>query len=298
MKSVYKEQPITQHISQASVIPCSSYVQAVNSDKDYNQFPMKMLNLSLLLLLTLLSFSSCKKQKVNPSPCAGKVRQEADFVIKEHVGHRTFSADTVFRDNYVTFEAIGDFESVEWKIGDDPRKFTTEEVTLSFHQFLGTIDIYLKAFKKPDTKCFTDDDGVYELTKTLTVVEQFDKAFLTKSPLIGRYKGYNEGSPKDTFTVRVEYFDDEKYSTGTFGTHNFYWLSNLPKDFFWDGGSQAYGNPELHQGQQMDMGYKTFSVGTNTQCSAGTGWLSNDTLYVDYGIDAGNCKKRFIGIRQ
>jgi hypothetical protein len=257
---------------------------------------MKTFNLPLLLLFILLSLSACKKQKI--SPCAGKERPVTDFVIKEHVGSQTFGADTIYRNNYVTFEAIGDYDSVRWKIGNDPRKYTQKEFALSFHQVLGAITVHLKAFKKPDTNCFADDDGVYELTKTFTVLEPFDKSSLTKSPLIGRYKGYNEGSPQDTFTVRIEYFDNEKYSTSLFGTKNFYWISNLPKGYFWDQGSQAYGNPELHHGQQMEMGYKAFGFGSGASCNGGYGRLSSDTLYVDYGVEVGNCKKRFIGIKQ
>lgn len=248
---------------------------------------------SLLISSAIFLIFSCER-KHDLNPCEGKTQPVAEFAIREMVGDTAFDADTIFRDNYVQFQSLGSYDSVKWRIGTDPRIFTKDNFTLSFANDLITVPVVFNGFKAPNTQCFPSDNGIYTGTKKLTVVEQVEKDILTLSPLIGRYQGSFADNPSDTFTVRIEYFDSVKYDVSTFGTQNFYWISNIPKGFYWPNSSQTWNNPELQHGKQLEMGYKSFTFDGAT-CENGNGWLSHDTLYINHGTIG--CRRKFIGKR-
>ncbi|MDB5191527.1 MAG: hypothetical protein JWQ96_1090 [Segetibacter sp.] len=241
----------------------------------------------------VLSILSCDK-KEEADPCDGKKQPVASFAVKEIVGDTSFTADTIFRDNYVQFEALDSYDSVSWKIGHDPRVFTKPRFALSFINDLITVEIGFTGYKRPNLMCFPNDDGVYNGVKPLTVLEQFDRTTLTKSPLIGRYRGSFTDRPTDTFIVRIDYFDSTKYNTSTTGAKNFYWISNIPKGYIDSTSDPALAYPELRNGFSMEMGYKSFvfSGGFNIR---GKGWLQKDSLFVNYiGYNLA-AQKKFVG---
>ena len=249
----------------------------------------------ILTTVFLLLFSCGKKQVEDP--CKGKIQPVPEFAVKEIVGDTAFLADTVFRDNAVRFEALTQYQTVKWKIGSDPRDFTQPIFQLYFFNDIITIPVTFTGTNTPNKSCFPNDNGVYTGVKQLTTVEQFDKSLITLSPLIGKYKGYFENNPADTFTVRIEYFDSSKYDPSITGLKNFYWISNIPKGYKDSTSSNALEYPELSNGLSIEMGYKCFAFGfSNTDCISGRGWLSRDTLYINYGGPT-QCKKKFIGKR-
>lgn len=233
---------------------------------------MQKLTLSILLALFLIS---CKK-KDTVNPCEGKQPMQALFVAKEIIGDTAFVADTIYRDNYVRFEALATYDSVQWKLGNDPRTFTCSSFALSFANDLVTIPINFKGFQQPNLQCFPTDVGIYSGVKQLTTVEQFDRATLTKSPMIGKYKGAYTDAPLDTFTIRIEYFDSAKYNPIYFGSESFYWVSNFPKGYKDSTSSMASLYPELREGTQPEMGYKALKMD----------WLSIDTYVWLVGRDS------------
>ena len=237
---------------------------------------------------------ACKKHSVDP--CASAIRPTAEFAIREMIGDTAFDADTVFRDNYVAFQSLASYQSVKWKVGDDPRAFDKSFFTLIFYNSLVHIPVEFTGIRPPDNNCFPDDQGVYTGTRWLTTVEQFEKPTLTLSPMLGKYDGYYIDDPLDTFTVRIEYFDSAKYDVTVMGVKNFYWISNLPKGYIDSTSSMSYLYPELRNGQRPDMGYKALTFGSTSFCYAGKAWLVHDTLNAIVG--AGSCKKRrFVGKR-
>jgi len=255
--------------------------------------------MKILFLISTINFIlllSCTDKDLE-NPCKGKVQPVAAFTFKEIVGDTAFIADTVFRDNAVQFEALATYLTVKWKIGSDPRDFSQPKFQLYFLNDLLNIPITFTGTNQPDKLCFPNDNGIYSGVKQLTTVEQFDKSILTLSPLIGRYKGYFINNPTDTFTVRIEYFDSLKYDPSITGNKNFYWISNIPKGYKDSTSSNALAYPELRNGLPIEMGYKCFEFGWSTSnCNSGNGWLSHDTLYVNYGSPT-QCKKKFIGKR-
>ena len=253
-----------------------------------------IMRILLFALSVFLILSCCRDEEANP--CLNMERPVADFRIMEVVGDTVFQADTVYRDNPIMFES-GDYSSVSWKVGDDARVFTQNQFVLYFTDVLATLQVRFRGSRNPLTSCFPDDDGFDEGIKHITILEQFDRERLTLSPIMGRYRGYFTDAPKDTFTIKVEYFDDEKYNTSVTGTKNFYWISNIPNGYQDNTSSFSIRYPELRNGMPMDMGYKGFVFGWGgASCESGNGWLSQDTVRINYGGPQ-QCKRKFIGVK-
>jgi hypothetical protein len=243
----------------------------------------------ILFIVTIGILWSCKKAPT--SECTGKVKPTGQFLLKEILNDTSFIADTVFRNNYVQMLAVDVYDSVTWKLGTDPRVWTSPNFTLNFSTASGTIPINFVGKKTPSPQCFPGDSGVYASSKSLTLLEQFDRSSLAISPLCGRYFGCFTDNPSDTFTMRIEYFDSTKYDPTRTGSPNFYWISNIPKGY-----TSLLGlpYPELQNGQPIYMGYKCFQFGTSSNIVQGRGWISNDSIFISYGNDIVG-RKKFIG---
>lgn len=249
----------------------------------------------IIILSIAFAAFRCKKDK---NPCFGLTSPKADFAIQEVFIDTSFTSDTVFRNNTISFTALRPYNSVLWKVGTDPRDFTSPSFTLFFPNFLGTFDVRFRGTGNPNPLCFPGDSGIYVGTKSITILEQFDKAILTKSPLIGNYRGAFNTQPIDSFTVRIEYFDSAKYDIATMGTKNFYWISNFPKGYVDSTSEPARQYPELRNGMRPSMGYKSivFGFADNILTGRGKGVLLGDTLKVFYHhINTG--RKVFTGKR-
>jgi hypothetical protein len=238
----------------------------------------------LLFLVCILFIYSCKKKRL-PNPCEGLQQPVAEFAFKEVLSDTAFYADTIFRLNPVNFTALKNYKSVLWKIGSDTREFTSADFNLRFLNDLGSFIINFTGRNDPNVQCFPTDNGIYEGSRRLTIVEPYQKPNLTLSPMIGRYLGAFTNTPNDTFTVRIEYFDSSKYDVSLTGTKNFYRISNIPKAFRDTTSEPARQYPELSYGQSPNaMGYKSLEFGSSSNVLSGKGSanLVNDTLKVYY----------------
>lgn len=243
------------------------------------------------IFFVLLTLTSCKKNHTK-NICSEIKQPSGKFIISEMVGDTAFVADTVFRNNYVQLRAIDGYESVNWKLGSDPRNWSSPDFSLSFSNVLVTIPVNFTGKKMANIQCFPHDNGTYTSSQNLTLVEQFEKSGLTISPLVGKYKGYFTDKPTDIFTVRIEYFDSTKYDVGLTGSKNFYWFSNMPEGFIGET-SASFVYPELRTGINIEMGYKCFSFNYDSH-HEGKAWLSNDTLNINYGNNLVG-RRKFIG---
>ena len=156
---------------------------------------------SLLILLSILLFVSCSS--TDPDPCAGKKPVTAEFEIRAHTfsGFELPDCDTVANAR-ISFKAIGDYDSYEWKIGYDDRTFTTKEVSLAFYRFYGDIPIRLIVRSEPNIRCFPDDDGIDTAYRTMTIIDWRELL------IYGDWFGRNVNYPNDTFTVNINYTID------------------------------------------------------------------------------------------
>lgn len=218
----------------------------------------------ILLPVVILAFR-CKD---DDDSCIGLQTPGAHFAFKEVLRDTAFFADTVFADNPVLFTTLSAYKSQAWKVGDDPREFTSDNFSLIFYPFVGSIEVAFVGRNEPNPNCFPGDSGVYHGLKKLTIVEQVDRSSLTISPLVGYYRGAYNNNPLDSFTVRIEYFDSAKYSP-VLGMRNFYWISNMPQGF--ENSTDARIFPELRNGMDLEMGYKCFSFGNSGSIASGQG---------------------------
>ena len=180
----------------------------------------------LALLLMALSIAACKKCKDDPpvNPCEGKSALKADFRMFTISGN---NKDTVFMpalmdtvyvkdpEQYsgsVTFQAIGNYDSVRWRVGGDARIFKTNTFALNFDNETAKsdIDVVLIGYKKPDAACFPNDDGVDTVKKTFTVLP-ISRGY---SPLVGKYLMNEMGSNRSdtSFICSLSaYFGTERW---------------------------------------------------------------------------------------
>jgi hypothetical protein len=230
-----------------------------------------------LAVILLMAFR-CKKDM---NPCAGLTDPKADFAFKEVLTDTAFFADTVYGDNPVQFAALQPYKSVLWKVGDDPRQFTNSSFSLIFYPFLGSLNVQFTGRSDANPFCFPGDSGVYRGAKQLTIVEQADRATLTISPMVGKYRGAFNTTPNDSFTISIDYFDSAKYSP-ILGLRNFYWISNMPKGFVTTTNAGVF--PELKNGMDIEMGYKCFEFGffANITTGKGFGELQGGTIKIYY----------------
>lgn len=173
-------------------------------------------NLSKLTLVLLL-LTACKPERIIPDdPCINVPDVNATFKMYEQVGDSLIETNKVIKRNQIVFKApTGKFDSVSWRVGNDPRTFTGNPIYLRFPDPLSDIQVTMTAFGKANTGCgFT---GQVTKTQTLNV---FDR---DNTPLIcGRFKGYLLDAPADTFTVLIHYVDSTTCQQG-------FYISNFPK---------------------------------------------------------------------
>jgi hypothetical protein len=173
---------------------------------------MKLVTKGFRLVVTFavfclsLVFSCCDEPE--PDSCFGQEQIVADFTISEFLDVTKFDSvvvsDTVLTKNSIVFEADTDYVSYQWKIGNDPRTFTTKQVRLSFAAPESDVTIRLVSTWNKNTECFADDDGADTVVKVLTVIDR------RLNPIFGKYEGATIANPSDIFTVEIthdEYYD-------------------------------------------------------------------------------------------
>jgi hypothetical protein len=255
----------------------------------------------LLLVLGLAILFSCKPTEII-DPCKDALPTEAKFETYEILNDTMYLADTIFTTNTVKFKAIGQYDTTSFTLSGDPRSFNASEFNLPFGGFVGNVNVTFNAKKAPNTTCFPGDVGVYTKSKTIRLTHPVDKSKLTISPMVGKYKGSYDIAPTDSFIVSIDYFDSSKYPVGTFGSKNFYWISNFPKGFRSTWTILVLGDyPELTFGYRPDnLGYKSFAHGhynySNFGLVMGNINKTNDTLTI-VNRGGGVPNRKFIGKR-
>jgi hypothetical protein len=150
-------------------------------------------------LFGALTFSGCDGGE--PDPCKTQAEIVGGFTIYEYLQHSdgdtTIATDTTLTKNIVVFKADTDYVSYEWKVGDDPRVFSTKEVPLSFDEPVSHLKIQLIAKWNENSKCFPRDNGVDTVVRYLTVIDQ------KTNPIFGEYRGANQSNASDDFNITV-----------------------------------------------------------------------------------------------
>lgn len=151
----------------------------------------------------LIQLSGCGGDP-EPDPCLDKSPVEAKFIVGELLplfeGKKSDTvvvSDTVLTNNSIVFEATEEYESYEWKIGDDPRVFNTKRIKLLFPSPVSQLAVKLTVKRTPLKNCFPDDDGIDTKIKFVTIIAK------KVNPIFGQYEGGNESNPNDIFKIEV-----------------------------------------------------------------------------------------------
>lgn len=176
----------------------------------YKHFFYRLCIIALMMYATL----SCKRRQ-DPVPVPDTTSFfKADFKIEEQVGNVWMETDSVMQSNGIRFTATADYDSYEWKIGDDARTYTTKSCATIFLQVEGDVNVRLIARGKKNP-LNPNDDGIDTIQKTFRVIEWH------KSATIGEYEGYIEGRPNDIFRVTIKYIAE--------GNMPSYFIKNINK---------------------------------------------------------------------
>lgn len=254
------------------------------------------IKLLLLFFAFILLASRCKKgPDVLLDPCKDKVPFKADFTIEEKVGDTSFVTNKALAPGYVFFKAKGTYDSVRWFIGGPQNSSTNRNHVLYFQNPEGPVDVTFIGYKKPDAQCFPYDKAIDTVRKTVTILPRDGNA-----AIVGRFWGYNQSNPADTFSITISYYDN------VWG----YFIKNLPKGC--PGYTTGSESAPKNIGLTIKAGYSGFQIdAASVECATveGYGKLNDqDTLRITYSYnprqsptpyDFGPKKiETFIGIRK
>ncbi|QGW29446.1 hypothetical protein [Phnomibacter ginsenosidimutans] len=224
-----------------------------------------------IVVMGMLLSSKCSKDPIPavPDPCADITAFKADFVMLEEVGDTSFQVfDSAIINRFITFKAVGQYDSVKWEIGNSQNVFKKNSVSLYFNVLENRIPVKFTGYNAKGGNCFPATPSVQTVTKYLTIVP------VTLASAIGKFQGYNIDNPADTFTVILQ------------RSPYFLYLKNLPK------GCNGYINPsegstQYNFGVEAAQGFNGFVSKEPTAWMCGKlearGFLVNrDTLIVHY----------------
>ncbi len=258
--------------------------------------------------LVLVFLASCGGEE--PNPCAEETSVTAEFTIKQQLYDvkslfgiaDMFEVDTVLLRfargihwaQDVSFITEGNYDSVQWIIGDDPRVFTQPAKTLFFDEPLGKLDVQCIVYKKPNINCFPEDDGVDSLTKSFYLLSTRDFPY----PFEGQFEGYNEDEPGKLFTVTIKDMGETPIG-GQAGEWYGIRIQGLPEGC---GGSEIkldHFSPNIRSRLYRQF---TINSGSSDDCPSieGFGEITGDRLNINYKYSFPSnpiISKKFIGNR-
>lgn len=258
----------------------------------------KILQFVCFVICFILMAVSCQKKPLPYNPCQTGIKPKPVFYIQEQLDDSAYRSDTLFNNTIPVFITPETYDQYFWSIGSDPRTFTKQKFSLLFVDYTGSVLVKFRGQKTPNTVCFPGDDGMYEDTQRIVVVNQFDQP-ITISPLKGKYKGAFDDARYDSIEFSIDFYDSAKYNKAYTGTQRFYWLNGFPKGYY-NTSTPAYVYPELRNGMSILMGFKSFEAGyANSISTQGKikGWLKGDTLTILTKFQA-NSYRRFVSFKR
>ena len=155
----------------------------------------------IILILVVISLLSIECHKDNPCPGAPT---NADFTTSNYVlgtygiDLEQLKGDTFYAPRRIIFNVNdNNVDSCFWIIGSDPEVRTAKTFDLFFEKAYGKVPVKLRVKKKPDTRCHPNDDGIDEITKTITLLP------INQHPMFGKYEGSDDEFPNDKYIVEI-----------------------------------------------------------------------------------------------
>lgn len=160
------------------------------------------------------SIDGCKVQNNSNYPIDTSMRVfDSIFVSYKQNNSAKYDPVTVLFDTKIS---NGQLQSISWKVGADPLVKTSKSFELTFNEPVGTINV---------TAFVTWTPTATAAAKTDTIVKNF--TITSTSFLLGSFKGNNDDSPADTFTVSIGELNANIISS----TDKFWGIQNLFKGF-------------------------------------------------------------------
>lgn len=205
----------------------------------------KLLKLIFILIIPIISSHSCRKEVEDP--CADAQNFKADFKIGvskyswyNYPNGLFLEKDTIYDGSLelVNFKCEGEYDSVKWVVGSDPRSFTNQNFRLSFMVY-ETIPVTLYAFRKSGIwqQC-SNAKKTDTITKSFTIVDEA----IIQPKYVGTWLGALEGNLLDTFRVTIF------RGVNTSNPYKYY-ISNIPK---------GCPHPSTSKMELISYGYKEF----------------------------------------
>jgi hypothetical protein len=252
----------------------------------------------LLILIYFLGIAGCRKKPIPYNPCQTGVKPKPVVCVQAMLSDSVYASDTLFNNNRAVFSTPETYDQYYWNIGSDPRTFTSQDFSLIFAKYTGSVLVKFRGQKAPNTLCFPGDDGMYEDTQRVVLVSQFTPP-ITISPLRGKYKGAFDDTRYDSIEFSIDYYDSVKYNNVYTGSQQFYWLNGFPKGFY-NTSTTAYVYPELRNGMDMEIGYRSFEAGYKYSIATYgriKGWLVNDDTLIILTKYQSESYRRFVALR-
>jgi hypothetical protein len=173
---------------------------------------MKTFSFSVLTILLLFFANCCKDEPpVQKDPCDEIRSKKGDFIIvqKNDGVYYILSKDTINYENGLNLKAIGfKYISVQWVIGNDPKRYTGDSLSLYLKQPYNSIKVIMYGWRAKES-CIPGDDGADTVVHTVVALPD------TLLNMYGVFRGVSNYFPKDTFNVSIKRFYD----------HNFKWVN-------------------------------------------------------------------------
>ena len=157
----------------------------------FNSYKLALIGLSVV-------FFACQKNELKPDICEDAEQFQADFSILEAVGDSLVITDKVLLYSSVSFQAGGDYDGYEWRVGNDQNVSNKKIYTLLFSEIQSDIEVRLIATKAA-SPCFPIDKTVDTAFHIFSVVPWENAAIL------GKYVGSYGRTPQLIDTVEISY---------------------------------------------------------------------------------------------
>ena len=200
-----------------------------------------MINKSLTYIIILFIAASCKNHD-GKSNCPTNIDLSANFTIQQDLNftdldkiarYTELNNDTVYvikfklRDSSIVYQNIKlrfktseTNKKCEWVISGDPTIRNGNEIKIDFSGITGSLEATCTKEFDQWKECFPD------LTGFDTVKRNFYFVIKENPSFFGKYFGYNEDNPSDTFTITIGYYDYQgNPSNSVVG------IGNFPKNY-------------------------------------------------------------------
>jgi len=175
---------------------------------------MKQLIWTLTISFFIIS-CSCDREETCPN---SKRPTDANFIayitrtVVDDELLTNYRTEKIVTDSFVTYSDVffepldTTAESYEWQVGTEAKPRTGKRIKVGFSSSVvpsSPIKVTCIAKKKPDNKCFPNDNGIDSITKFIYFFDYKKEQY--KPPIFGKYYGYDNKDTSIKYTIEIFY---------------------------------------------------------------------------------------------